>query len=78
VVESARINLLTHLNLKTSVGSPKSAQPLGQSSKSLKFRTTNKVALHFKLSLSEPMAYTAFGRSTEVSRLKNLIGFTHC
>jgi hypothetical protein len=58
------------LNLETSVESPKSAQPLGPSSKSLKFRTTNKVALHFKLSLSEPMAYTAFGRSTEVSRFK--------
>ncbi|MEY4590378.1 MAG: hypothetical protein RL497_2454 [Pseudomonadota bacterium] len=37
------------MNLKTSVESPKSAQPLGPSSKSLKFRTTNKVALRFNL-----------------------------
>ncbi|MEY4588655.1 MAG: hypothetical protein RL497_731, partial [Pseudomonadota bacterium] len=59
--------------LKTSIESPKSAQPLGPSSKSLKFRTTHKVALHFKLSLSAPRAYTAFGRSTEVSRIMRLL-----
>jgi glutathione peroxidase len=61
------------LNLETSVESPKSAQLLGTSSKSLKFRTTNKVALHFQLSLSAPMTYTAFWRSTEVSRLNLFI-----
>ena len=61
---------IEYLNLKTAVGSRKSAQAIDAPGKSEKALITSKVTTSFSDSPCTPMAYTSFSRPTAVFRLK--------
>ena len=60
------------LNLKTAVGSRKSAQPLDAPRKCKNWLITQKVTTQFLNSLCTSIACTAFSRSTAAFRLKGM------
>ena len=73
--QTRRIQIAPGFNLKTAVGSRKSAQALGAPGKLKKLLITNKVTTNFFNLPCTPTAYASFSRPTAVFRLKTLFGF---